>query len=282
MRAVRKSEDGNGALSGMGRRAAAVGLLCALIAAANLLVAGGCGERSGSAPEELRGSLAEAAVRFLNACMEPDPGTVLDMLTLAYREENGVPPNLTREELLAVEGTFVGYYFDPATDILLQESGRHLVMAELDYALLGKRRETVVLVEEGGWRVDGFTAFDWSALEGGEDPQRAQAEKQLRLFLDACLRSDTDYIFRNLTDAYKREYRLAAPWTAAEFSGIFGSARGYEIESGGIRLVREDQAEADVTIVFGSHGNLEEQTSRVIMLRQGGTWKVDAFPFFVY
>ena len=280
---MRESKAGSGTISGMGKRATTgVVMLCTLIAAAHLMVAGGCGERTGPTPEELRSSLAAATVRFLDACMEPDPETVLDMLTPAYREENSVPPTLTREELLAVEGTFVGYSFDPTSDILLQESGRHLVMAELDYALLGKRRETVVLVEEGGWRVDGFTAFDWSALGSGEDSRRAQAEKQLRLFLDACLRSDTDYIFRNLTDAYKREYRLAAPWTAAEFSGIFGSARGYEIEPGGVRLAREDQAEADVTIVFGSHGNLEKQTSRVIMLRQGGTWKVDAFPFFVY
>ncbi len=256
-------------------------LCCAVLAVSFFAAVAGCGGKRND-PEVVRRGLGETAVRFLDACLDLDTEAVLGMLSSSYREENGVPETLTREDLLAVQGTFVGYSFEPEGDIVLQESGRHLVMAELDYAVLGKRLETLVLVDEGGWRVDGFTAFDWRALQDKGDPPRAQAEKQLRLFLDACMRSDTDYIFRNLSDAYKREYRLTAPWSASDFSGIFGSARGYEIEPEGVRMVRDDQVEADVTIIFGSHGNLTKQTSRVIMLRQGGSWKVDAFPFFLY
>jgi len=264
------------------KRSAAAVVRLALVALLCLLAAAGCGGASGPTPEEVKLSLEEAAVRFLDACMKPDPQAVLEMLTSGYKEDNAVPESLTREELLRVEGTFVGYSFDPSEDILLQDSGRHLVTAELDYAVWGKRVETLVLVDEGGWRIDGFTAFNWEALgEGGELPG-AEAEKKLRAFLDACLDGNTDYVFKNLTEDYKREYRLERPWTAAEFSGIFGKARGYQLDPAGVRITKEGEAEADVTITFGSHGNLEDQTSRVVLLRQGGTWKVDAFPFFIY
>ncbi len=270
-----------GKYGGRGLLAAAVALpLCACLLAG----LAGCG---GSSPEEKRARVEEAAVRFLDACGNRDPETVLSLLSPAYREANGLGDSLSAAVLRQSVGTFLSYSFDAVAGIVV-EDGRALVTVLVDYGTFGSREETLVLKREGDdWLVDGFTAMDWSKPRPAEETAKDESpsdgvERALRGFVDACMGGDTEYVFKHLSDGYKARYRLTKPWTAPEFAGIFGTARGYDFAKDRIAMAGGDRAQVDVTIDFGSRGNLESETSLVSLVRDGRTWKVDVFPFFIY
>jgi hypothetical protein len=262
--------------------AAAALLLCACLLAG----LAGCGD---SSYEEKRAQVEGAAVEFLDACGNQDPETVLSLLSPAYKEANGLGDTLGRAALRQSTESFLAYNFDAVNDIVV-EDGRALVTVFVDYGTFGSREETLVLVREGdAWLVDNFTAMDWTEPPPPVEEEVVEAEspaddvdRALRNFVDACLDGDTDYIFKHLSDDYKAEYRLAKAWTAPEFAGIFGTARGYDFAKDEIELIGSDRAQVDVTIDFGSRGNLESETSLVSLVRDGRAWKVDVFPFFIY
>ncbi len=268
------------------RAAAALSVLlcCCLLAAA----LAGCGGKSSY--EEKREQVEAAAAQFLDACGNQDAAAIPALLSPGYREANGLGDTLSAAALQQATESFVAYSFDPVNDIVV-EDGRALVTVFIDYGTFGSREETLVLVREGdAWLVDSFTAMDWdqpppppaeeSVVE--TDVPEEDVEKALRDFLEACLDGDTDYIFKHLSDAYKEEYRLTKAWTASEFAGIFGTARGYDFEPEEIEMIGGDRAQVDVTIDFGSRGNLESETSLVSLVLDSRTWKVDVFPFFIY
>jgi hypothetical protein len=265
------------------RAAAALSVLlcCCLLAAL-----AGCGGKSSY--EEKRDQVEAAAANFLDACGNQDAAAIPALLSPGYREANGLGDTLSAAALQQAVGSFVAYSFDPVNDIVV-EDGRGLVTVFVDYGTFGSREETLVLVREGdAWLVDNFTAMDWrmpppaeeSAVE--TDVPEEDVERALRGFLEACLDGDTGYIFKHLSDAYKEEYRLTKAWTASEFAGIFGTARSYDFEPEEIEMIGDDRAQVDVTIDFGSRGNLESETSLVSLVLDSRTWKVDVFPFFIY
>ncbi len=161
---------------------------------------------------------------------------------------------------------------------------RGLVTVYVDYGTFGTKEETLVLVREDGLQVDSFTAMHWNTSPPSTDtdqPNEAVA-KSLRSFVKACIKGNVDYVFKNLTTTYKEDYRLSKASTAAEFAGIFGEARSYQFDQAQIKMIDQDHAEVDLTIDFGSRGNLEKETARVSLAREGGIWKVSSFPFFIY
>ncbi len=71
------------------------------------------------------------------------------------------------------------------------------------------------------------------------------------------------------------------PWNSAEFSGIFGTARSFDFDAEEIEIV-DDRVDTDVTVEFGTRGNLQSETTRVGLVLEGGDWLIDTFPFFIY
>ncbi len=240
---------------------------------------GGCGE--GNAKGNRSQEAAQAAVSFMDALGNQDVGSLRDMFSPQYLETGEVPDPISVEELTAALGYLLSYRFSPDQDLVL-EGDRAVVRVEMEISGKGTREETLVLSwQDGAWKVSSFTALDWSNKPKGKTDARAEVEKALRDFLVSCIDGRTEYIFEHLSLAYKEKHRLEKPWTAAEFSGVFGTARSYDFDPGDIEL-KDGSAEVDVTIEFGSRGNLESETSRVRLVKEGRDWLVDAFPFFIY
>lgn len=281
------------AMSGTWRRTKEVPFASTALATAVvvvLLVTGlaGCNEAKLPSEVELRARAEETAAAFLDACGNFDSAAVLSMMSQGFREAGGLGETLSPEELRQATGTFISYRFDPAEDIVIDQD-RALVTADIDYGTFGAREENLVLVlEEGAYLVDSFTAMDWSGTSAvkpseNEDDSRVEgARESLRSFVEACIKGDTAYVFKNLSDGYKERKSLEKAWTASEFAGIFGEARSYEFEADAMEMVDDDRAEVDVTVDFGSRGNLESETSRVILVWENNAWRVDVFPFFLY
>ncbi len=261
------------------RRCLSAASLCAVVALALVLsLAPGCG---GESPADSEAAATEAATAFLNALGDRDLEGLRSFMSQAYLETGGVPDPITGEQLTAALGFMNSYRFVPEEDIAI-EGERALITVDIEIAGEGTREETLALVRENGeWKVDAFTAIDWTKQPVVVDEQSAEAEQALRDFLIACVDGDTEYIFEHLSPAYRENRRLEKPWTAAEFSGIFGTARSFDFNPG--ELAIEDEAvEIDVTVEFGTRGNLESETTRVRMVRQQGAWLIDTFPFFIY
>ncbi len=239
----------------------------------------GCG---GGEPEKDRMEAAsQAAMSFLDALGNQDLEGVRSMLSRDYLEENQVPDPLDRDRLTAALGYLVSYRFSPRDDLAL-EGDRAVVRVEVEVTGRGTREETLVLIwEDEAWKVNSFTALDWSSKPRDKGDEKTEVEQALRDFLVACIDGRTDYLFEHLSRDYREKHRLEKAWTAAEFSGIFGTARSYDFDPGDIKL-EDGSAEVDVTIEFGSRGNLESETSRVRLVKEGRDWRVDAFPFFIY
>ncbi len=244
-----------------------------------LLLHAGCSKEK--TREEKISQVTEAATAFLDALGGLQVEGLREMMTARYLEDNQVPDPLTAAQLTASLGYLNSYRFLPEEDIAL-EGERAVITVVLNIQGRGEREETMVMkLEEGAWKVEGFTALDWSLQPPVEKDERAEVEVALRNFLVACVDGDTSYIFKHLSKAYKEKHRLEKPWTAAEFSGVFGTARSYDFKPEAINIT-DKSAEADVTIEFGTRGNLESETSRVRLVKEGTDWYVDVFPFFIY
>ncbi len=257
--------------------ALAVSLLCITLLAAFLC--GGCG--GGQTQTENVSAVVDTATSFLDACGNLETGEVRSFLSPQYLESNQVPDPMTREELVAALGNINSYRLVPDADISV-EGDRAVVAITMDIQGKGEGGETIVLHRQNGeWLVDGFTAMDWTSKPLTPGSEQVKVEEALRDFVTACIDLDTNYIFKNLSDAYLKKYRLEKPWTSAEFSGIFGAARSYNFNAEKI-VIDDNTAEVDVTIEFGSRGNLESETAQVRLVKEGSKWLVDAFPFFIY
>ncbi|WP_287154480.1 hypothetical protein [Candidatus Solincola tengchongensis] len=258
-------------------------LVAALAFVLTVLMPSGCGKAEETREESLA-RITEAATAFLDALGDLRVEVLREMMTDEYLENNQVPDPITRNDLVAALGYLASYRFSPDRDVVLAD-GRATVTVALEITGKGEREETLALkFEEGAWKVDAFTALDWSRRHPpseGEEEKRAEVEQALRDFLIACLDGKTEYIFQHLSRAYKEKHRLEKPWTAAEFSGVFGTARSYDFHPEEIEL-EDESAQVDVTIEFGTRGNLESETSRVRLVREKGAWLIDAFPFFIY
>ncbi len=239
----------------------------------------GCG--GGETETGLSEKVSQAAISFLDALGNQDLESLRGMFSTQYLEANQVPDPISADELAAAMGYLLSYRFSPDQDMVL-EGERAVIRVEMEIAGKGPREETLVLSrQDGEWLVSSFTALDWTKKPEKKEDERTEVEQALRDFLISCIDGRTDYIFEHLSRQYKDKHRLEKPWTAAEFSGIFGTARSYDFEPGEIDL-EESAAEVDVTIEFGSRGNLETETSRVRLVKEGRDWLVDSFPFFIY
>ncbi len=261
------------------------GALLTGLCIALVLLVGSCGKNIDMGSQK-KVEVENAAITFLDACGNQEIDVIVSMLTDRYKAENGIGESITREDLRNALGTFQGYRFQPDSDLVI-EDGRALIAIMVDYGNYGRKEETLVLTKEDIWRVDSFTALRWRSVttkqaDKGNEEKIEEVSTALKRFLDACINGDTKYIFDHLTKAYKEEHRLTKPWTSAEFAGIFGEARSYKVDSSRIELESEKKASVDVTIYFGSRGNLQEETSRVSLVFEGSLWKISVFPFFIY
>lgn len=271
-------------ISRSGLKTGIVAILITILAVMmTCLLPQGCGEDKENREEKLS-RVTEAATAFLNALGDQEVEGLRGMMTEEYLEGSGVPNPITTDELLAALGYLVSYRFSPDQDVTLTND-RATVTVWMEISGRQESEETLVLkLEDGDWKVDAFTALDWSKRprpSEKEEEVRVQVEQALRDFLIACLDGRTDYIFEHLSPEYREKHRLEKPWTAAEFSGVFGTARSYDFDPREIDL-EEDRAQVDVTIEFGTRGNLESETSRVRLVKKGESWLIDAFPFFIY
>lgn len=242
------------------------------------LVLCGCGE--GPSQDEKAPEVLETAAAFLNACGNLDEGEVRSFLSRDYLESNQVPDPITRDELIAALGYMNSYRLVPAEDITVEED-EAVVAVTMDITGKGEREETMILrLKDGEWRVDAFTAMDWSSGPAPQEGENAEVEQALGEFLIACVDCNTGYIFEHLSEDYREKHHLEKAWTSAEFSGIFGTARSYDFDPNEIDI-ENGAAGVDVTIEFGSRGNLESETSRVFLVKDGQDWLVDSFPFFI-
>lgn len=248
-----------------------------------ILLLQGCGEGKENQVERFS-RVTEVATAFLNALGDRQVKDLRGMMTEEYLEGSGVPDPITADDLLAALGYLVSYRFSPDRDVTLTND-RATITVWVKISGREESEETLALKLVGGdWKVDAFTALDWSKRPRPSDEEeevRVQVEQALRDFLIACLDGRTDYIFEHLSPEYRERHRLEKPWTAAEFSGVFGTARSYDFDPREIDL-EEDRAQVDVTIEFGTRGNLESETSRVRLVKKGENWLIDAFPFFIY
>ena len=250
--------------------------LCSLLAFASFI---GCG--GGTPPVGEPDSAVEAATAFLNALGDQDTETLRVLMSQEYLDANDIPDPITREGLVAAMGYLNSYRFTPDEDVTITGE-RAAVIVDLDITGKGEMEETLILSwEDGEWKVADFTALDWSQQAVAQDEENVEVELALRNFLIACIDGRTDYIFENLSQGYKDRHRLEKPWTSAEFSGVFGTARSFDFDPNEIDMMDED-AEVDVTVEFGSRGNLESETARVGLVKEGNTWLIDVFPFFIY
>ncbi len=250
--------------------------LCSLLAVVSF---SGCGD--GTPPENAPDTAIEAATTFLNALGDQDTETVRGLMSQEYLDANDIPDPITREGLVTAMGYLNSYRFAPDEDVTVTGE-RAAITVDLDITGKGEMEETLILSwEDGEWKVADFTAMDWSQQPVVEDEENVQVELALRNFLIACIDGRTDYIFEHLSQGYKDKHRLEKPWTSAEFSGIFGTARSFDFDPKEIEMGDGD-AEVDVTVEFGSRGNLESETARVGLVKEGNDWLIDVFPFFIY
>lgn len=262
-----------------GKPGTAVAVCVVLLVVLAAITAYGCG---GEPPQEDQLTrVTEAATAFLDACGNLQVEGMRSYFTQDYLQANQVPDPITQDDLTAALGYLNSYRLVPDRDIAV-EGERAVVSVTMDISGKGEMEETMVLVEEDGqWKVENFTAMDWSTRPAAQEGERVEVEEALNEFLIACIDHDTAYIFEHLSEEYKDKHRLDEPWTTAEFSGIFGTARSYDFDPEDME-VENGAAEVDVTIEFGTRGNLESETSRVRLVQEGGGWVVDAFPFFIY
>lgn len=241
---------------------------------------GGCGKNGGGG-DETATRVEKAATAFLEALGDRDVEKLRSFFTQNYLDSNAVPDPISGEELAAAMGSLQSFRLVPEKDVNV-EGDRAVVTVTLEISGKGEREETIALcLVEGEWKVDGFTALNWSAKPAQADEERVAVEQALRDFLIACVDEDTAYIFEHLSQEYKEKHRLENPWTAAEFSGVFGTARSYDFAPEEIKIAK-GTAEVDVTVEFGTRGNLESETSRVRLVKKGRDWLIDSFPFFIY
>jgi hypothetical protein len=254
-----------------------VGFVSACLMAAALLITG-CGSSPAIQPN--RQAVVDAASGFLNAVGDLDLGSARSFFSQDYLEANQVPDPLTQDDLFAVMGSLSSYKLDPASDVSLQ-GNKAIVTVALDIANKGEKTETLIMIPEAGaWKVASFTAMDWNIKPQVQATGDVEVEKALRDFVVACIDAQTGYVFANLSSEYKKQHHLQQAWTTAEFSGIFGTARSYNFNPQEI-AVEGDRAGVDVTIEFGSRGNLQTETSRVELVKEG-RWRIDVFSFFIY
>lgn len=244
------------------------------------LVAGmaGCG---GSAA-----SPAEVAQRFVDACNNLDPASLLAVLASAYKQDQGVPDSLTSDQLAKALKPYTRLTMDASQTVSIQGDRAVLILSADSGENTASSGQTLVLAKsEGAWWVDGCTALNWASVAqtgGGSSADRAAIETQLKSFLNACIDSNTNYVFNNLSAGFLADHNLTKPWTASEFSGIFGTARSYNFSPAAISFATADEAKVSVTVEFGSRGNLESESADVVLVREKGIWKVDSFPFFIF
>ena len=137
-------------------------LACTLTLCSVLLASlAGCGGGNTVTLTERRVAVEQAAGQFLDACGNQDAAAVLSLLTAGYREANGLGDTLSEESLQRAMGTILSYRFDPESNIVVEQN-RALVTVFIDYGTFGTKEETLVLVDEGGLKVDGFTAMNWN------------------------------------------------------------------------------------------------------------------------
>ena len=265
-------------MRGSRRRFGVTAACMALVMALTISFLAGCG----GTPESDSAAVTEAATAFLNALGDRDVGGLRALMSQDYLDSSGVPDPITSEELIAALGYLNSYRFIPEEDITI-EGDRAVITVDIELAQEGDFEETLALVlEDGVWKVDAFTAIDWSRKPVVvTDDVRVEAEQALRDFLVACIDGDTKYIFEHLSPEYKEEHRLDEPWTSAEFSGVFGTARSFDFSPEEL-VIEDDTAAVDVTVEFGTRGNLESETSRVGMVKEAAGWLIDTFPFFIY
>ncbi|MEW6554652.1 MAG: hypothetical protein AB1384_10245 [Actinomycetota bacterium] len=252
--------------------------VCAVLVLAVSALAG-CGD----APGDDSAAVTEATTTFLNALGDRDVELLRSLMSQDYLESSGVPDPISSEQLVAALGYMNSYRFIPEEDITI-EGDRAVITVDIELAQKGEREETMALVrEDGTWKVDAFTALDWSKkpVVMEENTDEVEAEQALRDFLIACIDGDTDFIFEHLSPAYKEKRHLDEPWTPAEFSGIFGTARSFDFNAEDLK-VEDGSVEIDVTVEFGTRGNLESETARVGLVKEGSAWLIETFPFFIY
>jgi hypothetical protein len=257
--------------------AAAVAMLCLLLGMALLSCACGGGHNQ----DEKATQAVEVAIAFLDACGDLEAETVRSFLSRNYLESNQVPESLTEDDIIAALGRIDSYRIAPDTDISI-EGERAVVTVNMRIVGMEEKEETLILSrQDGEWKVEGFTAMDWTSGQTSQSKERVEVEEATRDFVVACIDQDTEYIHSHLSEDYREKHRLEEPWTSAEFSGVFGTARSYDFDPKQI-TIEDGTASLDVTIEFGSRGNLESETGEVCLVEKGGEWLIDAFPFFIY
>ena len=253
-------------------------MTCAGVIIGSLFIAG-CG--TSSPGQQDPAAAIAAATAFLDACGNLEMDKVHSFLAQDYLDVNSVPDPITRDDLSAAMGNLDSYKLDPEADVSIEGNGA-IVTVALDITGKGEKTETLILKsQDGEWKVEGFTAMDWTSKPPSKPSGDVQVEQALRDFVIACVDGQTTYVFEHLSDEYKENHHLQKAWTSAEFSGIFGTARSYNFKPEEIE-VRGDRAGVDITIEFGSRGNLQSETSRVELAREGNEWLIDVFPFFIY
>jgi hypothetical protein len=240
------------------------------------LAVAGCGSSATQDPSQ---AVVDSASGFLDACGNREFDNIRSSFTQGYIETNQVPDPIGEKDLLAAMGDLSSYRLDP-NDVSLQ-GDMAIVTVTVEIVGKGKKSETIILrPEAGAWKVDSFTAMDWTSKPASTASGDVEVEQALRDFVIACIDGKTDYIFDNLSAEYKKNYHLGQPWTSAQFSGIFGTARSYNFNPADI-VVEAGVASVDVTIEFGTRGNLQSETSRVELVKEG-KWVINDFPFFIY
>ena len=231
-------------------------------------------------------SPGETAQRLVAACNNRDAASLLVLLAPSYKEGQGVPDSLTSAQIEKALKPYTRLSMDTSQSASL-ESDRAVIILSADTGEnTASTGQTLVLTKtEGAWKVDGCTALNWSTVAqgtSGNSPDRAAVETQLKYFLNACIDSNTTYIFNNLSEGFLSDHSLTKPWTTGEFSGIFGTARSYDFSPEAISLPNANEAKISVSVEFGTRGNLQSESADVILVREKGTWKVDNFPFFLF
>ncbi len=251
--------------------------MAALLALILVVGIAGCGSSAASP--------AEIAQRFVEACNNLDAAAVLAVLAPAYKQDQGVPDSLTSEQLAKALKPNTRLTVDASQNVSVEGERAVLILSADAGEGTASSGQTLVLTKsEGAWWVDGCTALNWTSITqgaGGSSADRAAVETQLKSFLNACIDSNTTYVFSNLSASFLADHNLTKPWTAGEFSGIFGTARSYNFSPAAITFASTDEAKVNVTVEFGTRGNLESESADVILVREKGTWKVDSFPFFI-
>ncbi len=229
----------------------------------------------------------ETAQRFVDVCNNRDAASLLAMLSASYREQQSVPESLTSAQLEQALKPYTRLTMDTGQNASLESDRAVMILSADTGENTSTSGQTLVLTKtEGTWKVDGCTALNWASVvsrnEGGTSADRAAVETQLKNFLNACIDGNTNYLFNNLSAEFLADHSLTKPWTSAQFSGIFGTARSYDFSPQAIEFPGADKAQAKVSVEFGTRGNLQSESADVTLVREKGTWKVDAFPFFIF